>query len=63
MLELVSHLPKQELDAEGLAHIKHGRKVPTTMTEGPFALVQGSELLAIAEVVEGMAQPTVVFAE
>ena len=63
MAELVAHLPKQELDAEGIAHIKHGRKVPTTMTAGPFALVQGGELLAIAEVVEGMAQPTVVLAE
>jgi tRNA pseudouridine55 synthase len=63
MAELVSHLPKQELDDEGLAHIKHGRKVPTTMTDGPFALVQGTELVAIAEVVDGMAQPVVVLLE
>jgi tRNA pseudouridine55 synthase len=63
MLELVPHLAAQELSEADVAHIRHGRKVATALTAGPIALVQGKELLAIAEVAEGMAQPTVVFAE
>jgi tRNA pseudouridine55 synthase len=63
MRELVPHLASQELSEADVAHIRHGRKVATALTAGPIALVQGKELLAIAEVAEGMAQPTVVFAE
>jgi tRNA pseudouridine55 synthase len=60
MLELVPHLRKQILDDAGLAHIKHGRPVPTTETKGPIALVHAGELIAIAEVDDGVAQPAVV---
>jgi tRNA pseudouridine55 synthase len=62
-LETVAHLPKQTLDPAEVAYVKNGRKVATEMTEGPIALVEGNELLAIAEVVEGMAQPVVVLAD
>ena len=63
MLQLVTHLPMQVLDDEELARIKHGRQVPTTEMSGPIALVHAGELVAVAEVVEGMAQPTVVVVE
>jgi tRNA pseudouridine55 synthase len=62
-LQAVPHLPTQTLDPAEVAYVKNGRKVATEMTAGPIALVEGNELLAIAEVVEGMAQPTVVLAE
>jgi tRNA pseudouridine55 synthase len=63
MAEVVSHLPRQTLGPAEVAYVKNGRKVATEITEGPIALVEGNELLAIAEVVEGMAQPVVVLAE
>ena len=63
MAELVSHLPAQELDEAGAGAVRHGRGVATGKTRGPIALVRGGELLAIAEVTDGMAQPTVVVAE
>jgi tRNA pseudouridine55 synthase len=63
MAELVSHLPAQELDEAGAGAVRHGRGVATGETRGPIALVRGGELLAIAEVTDGMAQPTVVVAE
>lgn len=63
MLELVPHLPKQLLDDVALAHVRHGRRVPTTETKGPIALVHAGELIAIAEVDDGLLQPTVVLAE
>ncbi|HVX89324.1 MAG TPA: tRNA pseudouridine(55) synthase TruB [Gemmatimonadales bacterium] len=63
MAEVVSHLPRQELDEGEVAFIRNGRRVATEQTAGPIALVHGGELLAIADVVEGMAQPTVVLAE
>ena len=61
--ELVGHLARQELDAGEVAFIKNGRKVATECTTGPIALLHQGELMAIAEVVEGMAQPVVVLAE
>jgi len=63
MLQLVPHLPKQVLDDAGLAHIKHGRRVPTTEAQGPIALVHAGELIAIADVDDGVALPIVVLAE
>ena len=63
MLQLVPHLAKQELDEGEVAFVQHGRKVATEATAGPIALTHAGELLAIAEVAEGMAQPVVVLAE
>ncbi len=63
MLQLVTHLPMQVLDDEELARIKHGRQVLTTERTGPIALVHVGELIAVAEVVDGMAQPVVVVTE
>ncbi|HWA41073.1 MAG TPA: tRNA pseudouridine(55) synthase TruB [Gemmatimonadales bacterium] len=63
MAEVVGHLPTQELDAGEVAFIKNGRKVATEHEGGPIALLHQGELLAIAEVAEGMAQPVVVLVE
>jgi len=63
MVELVRHLPQQTIDDEGLAHITHGRPVPTKELTGPIALVHAGELTAIAEVKEGKANPVVVLVE
>ena len=63
MAQVVSHLPTQELDEGEVAFIKNGRKVATELVAGPIALLHQGELMAIAEVVEGMAQPTVVLVD
>ena len=63
MAEVVAHLPTQELDEGEVAFIKNGRQVATGIATGPLALVHRGELMAIAEVEEGMAQPVVVVAE
>lgn len=63
MLEVVAHLPNQDLGEGEFAFIRNGRPVPATVEGGPVALTFRGELAAIAEVEEGMAQPTVVLAE
>jgi tRNA pseudouridine55 synthase len=63
MLELVPHLPRQELDDAGLAFIRQGRRVLTSAPSGPLALMHAGELVAVAEVVDEMAQPVVVLSE
>lgn len=63
MREVVGHLPIQQLSADEAAFVRNGRMVRTTEIAGPVALQENGELLAIAEVKEGMVQPVVVVAE
>ena len=61
--QLVAHLPRQELGEGEAAFVRHGRKIATEHQAGPIALLHRGELLAIAEVDEGMAHPVVVLGE
>ena len=60
-LAVLGHMPRVELDDAARAHVAHGRAIPRPEgVEGTVALVQGSELVAVAEVVEERLQPVVV---
>lgn len=63
MLEVVPHLVRQEVTAEEMAHVGHGRAIEGRAALGTVALVHQEELIAIAEVNEGKAQPVVVLME
>ena len=63
MLDLVPHLPRQDVTAEELVHLGHGRAIEGRTAEGTVALVHQDALVAIAEVKEGKANPVVVFVE
>ena len=63
MLEVVPHLVRQDVTAEEMAHIGHGRAIEGRAAQGTVALVYQDELIAIAEVNEGKAQPVVVLME
>ncbi len=63
MLEVVPHLPRQEVTVEEVALLVHGRPIEARAPSGPLALCQGDALIAIAEVQDGKAQPVVVLAE
>ncbi len=63
MLDLVPHLPRQDVTAEELVHLGHGRAIEGRTAEGTVALVHQDALVAIAEVREGKANPVVVFVE
>ena len=58
--ELVGHLPQQEVTEAEAVHLAHGRVIEGRSGEGVVALVRGGELLAVGEVKEGKARPTVV---
>lgn len=63
-LAVLDHMPRVELDDAARAHVAHGRAIATRDGgeggDGAVALVQGNELLAIAEVRDGTLQPVVV---
>ena len=63
--EVLRHLPSVEVDQDGRTAVVHGRPVADRRADGqpvgsPVALVDGSELLAIAEAGDGWLRPTVV---
>ena len=58
-LAAVPHLPREELDADGLRLATTGRGVPTAH-EGPVALVHDGELVAVAQAADGVAHPETV---
>ena len=58
-LAAVPHLPREELDADGLRLATTGRGVPTAH-EGPVALVHDGELVAVAQAAGGVAHPETV---
>ena len=62
-LQVIVHLPRQEVTADEVVHLVHGRQVEARTSSGPLALCRGDELIAIAEVQDGKAQPVVVLAE
>ena len=58
---VLGHMPRVELDEAARAHVVHGRAIPRPDgVDGTVALVQGSELVAVAEAVEERLQPVVV---
>ncbi|MEO6067696.1 MAG: tRNA pseudouridine(55) synthase TruB [Gemmatimonadota bacterium] len=59
-LELVAHLPRQEVTEAELVDLGHGRAIAGRVAEGTTALVHEEQLIAIAEVKDGKAQPVVV---
>ena len=60
-LSVLGHMPRVELDDAARAHVAHGRAIPRPDgVEGTVALVQGSELLAVAEAADERLQPVVV---
>lgn len=63
MLELVPHLSRQDVTADEVVHLGHGRAIEGRTAEGTVALVHQDHLIAIAEVKEGKAQPVVVLTE
>lgn len=63
MLELVPHLAQQEVTADEMVHLGHGRAIEGRVAEGTVALVHEGSLVAIAELKDGKAQPAVVLVE
>lgn len=62
-LAVLGHLPRVALDDAARAHVAHGRVIPRPYgVDGTVALVQGNELVAVANAVEGNLQPVVVLA-
>ena len=63
LAEALRFLPVRELEADEAAAVRHGRRVPDGQAgTGPVRLVEGAELLAIAEPRSDELQPVVVFA-
>lgn len=68
---LVADLPRRDLEAHERAAVVHGRAVADgsrapgagSRDAGPIALFHAGELIAVAEVVEGMLKPRVVMAD
>ena len=62
-LAVLGHMPRIELDEAARAMVAHGRAIPRAVgVEGTVALVQGGELVAVAQAVEDRLQPLVVLA-
>ena len=59
--EALAFLPERRLDGDEAAAVRHGRRVRGAGA-GPVRLVEGAELLAIAEPRSDELQPVVVFA-
>ncbi len=58
-LAAVPHLPRIELDAEGLRLTTTGRAIPAD-GDGPVALVHDGDLVAVAHAADGLARPETV---
>ena len=62
-LAVLGHMPRVELDDATRALVLHGRAIPRPDDAvGTVALVQGGELVAVAQAVEDRMQPVVVLA-
>ncbi len=63
MAEAVAHLPALEVSPEAARAVAHGRKIEqAARLEGPVAVYGAGELLAVAELREGLYAPLVVLA-
>jgi tRNA pseudouridine55 synthase len=58
-LAAVPHLPRIELDVEGLRLTTTGRAIPAD-GDGPVALVHDGDLVAVAQAADGLAHPETV---
>ncbi|MBA3317357.1 MAG: tRNA pseudouridine(55) synthase TruB [Gemmatimonadales bacterium] len=67
VLQVLRHLPAVELDPEARAAVLHGRAVAdgeaAGRSGGVVALLQGSELVAVARAEDGWLKPTVVLGD
>lgn len=68
VVRVLRHLPAVELDAEARLAVLHGRRVadsdPTAQRGGePVVLLEGSEVIAVAQAGDGWLRPSVVLAE
>jgi tRNA U55 pseudouridine synthase TruB len=60
-LEAVAHLPAIVIERESQSKVRHGQPIPSTAdADGPVALVAEDELLAVAELRDGVLKPKVV---
>ena len=60
VLQLVDDLPRVEVSPGEVVAVRHGRPIGTAEGEAPVALVEGGDLIAIAEPKAGRWQPVVV---
>lgn len=64
-VQVLGHMPAVELDPEAKAAVLHGRAVADAGADrsgggGPVALLEGTELIAVARAEDGWLKPTVV---
>jgi tRNA pseudouridine55 synthase len=67
VVRVLRHLPAVELDPEARTAVLHGRRVADRAAAGlqgePVLLLEGSEVIAVAQAGDGWLKPSVVLAE